>query len=99
MEFPEAILFDLDGVLLDTEPLLADAWCETARKYNHNLSKDKLLELKGRRRIDCAQKLHKWINKENSIEELLAVQKAKIDQQLTKTKPFKGAIDLLNFCN
>ena len=23
MELPEAILFDLDGVLLDTEPLLA----------------------------------------------------------------------------
>ena len=98
MEFPEAILFDLDCVLLDTEPLLANAWSETAKEYNHSLSKDNLLELKGRRRIDCAQKLHKWINKENSIEELLAVQKAKIDQQLTKTKPFKGAIDLLNFC-
>ena len=31
MEFPEAILFDLDGVLLDTEPLLANAWSETAK--------------------------------------------------------------------
>ena len=56
MEFPEAILFDLDGVLLDTEPLLANAWCETAKEYNHFLSNDKLLELKGRRRIDCAKK-------------------------------------------
>ena len=53
MEFPEAILFDLDGVLLDTEPLLANAWSETAKEYNHSLSIDKLLELKGRRRIDC----------------------------------------------
>ena len=56
MEFPEAIFFDLDGVLLDTEPLLAEAWKETAREYNHYLSNDKLLELKGRRRIDCAKK-------------------------------------------
>ena len=46
MEFPEAILFDLDGVLLDTEPMLADAWSETAKTYNHYLSKEKLLELK-----------------------------------------------------
>ena len=98
MEFPEAILFDLDGVLLDTEPLLANAWSETAKEFNHYLSKDKLLELKGRRRIDCAKKVYKWINKENSIEELLFVQKAKVDQQLTKAKPFKGAIDLINFC-
>ena len=26
MEFPEAILFDLDGVILDTEPILSEAW-------------------------------------------------------------------------
>ena len=67
MEFPEAILFDLDGVLLDTEPLLARAWSETAKEYNQYLSNDKLLELKGRRRIDCAKKVLKWINKDNSI--------------------------------
>ena len=98
MEFPEAILFELDGVLLDTEPLLAKAWSETAKEYKHYLLKDKLLKLKGLRRIDCAKKVHKWINSENSIEELLVIQKAKVDQQLTKVKPFKGAIDLINFC-
>ena len=98
MEFPEAILFDLDGVLLDTEPLLANAWSETAIEYNQHLSSDQLLELKGMRRIDCAKKVHKWINKENSIEELLVIQKAKVYQQLTKAMPFKGAIDLIKFC-
>ena len=98
MEFPEAILFDLDGVLLDTEPLLARAWSETAKEYNHYLSNDKLLELRGRRRIDCAKKVFKWINKEISIKELLFIQKLKVDKQLTKAKPFKGAIDLINFC-
>ena len=98
MESPEAILFDLDGVLLDTEPLLANAWSETAKEYDHYLSNDKLLELKGRRRKDCAEKVLKWINKENSIEELLIIQKLKVEKQLTKAKPFKGAIDLIKFC-
>ena len=98
MDFPEAILFDLDGVLLDTEPLLAKAWNETAKEYNHFLSKDKLLELKGRRRKDCAKKVLKWINKENSINELLLIQKKKVDKEITKATPFKGAIDLINFC-
>jgi len=98
MEFPEAILFDLDGVLLDTEPLLADSWSETAKHYNFYLSKEKLLELKGRKRIDCAQKVQEWLKKEKLIEELLVIQKAKVDQQLTKAKPLKGAIDLINFC-
>ena len=45
MEFPEAILFDLDGVLLDTEPLLANAWRETAKEYNYYLSKNQLQKL------------------------------------------------------
>ena len=98
MEFPEAILFDLDGVLLDTEPLLANAWNETAKEYNYYLSNDNLLELKGRRRKDCAKKVLKWINKEKSIEELLLIQKLKVDKQLTKAKPFKGAIDLIKYC-
>ena len=98
MEFPEAILFDLDGVLLDTEPLLADAWRETAKKYNYCLSGDKLNELKGRRKIDCAKKVLEWINLEISIEELVSTQKLKLSNQLTKAKPFKGAIDLINFC-
>ena len=98
MEFPEAILFDLDGVLLDTEPLLANAWEKTAKQLNHSLSKDQLLELRGRKRIDCAKKVHKWINKESSIEELLVIQKKKVDQQLPKATPFKGSIDLIKFC-
>ncbi len=98
MEFPEAVLFDLDGVLLDTEPLLANAWFETAKEYNHYLSKDKLLELKGRRRRDCAKKVLRWISKENPIEELLITQKLKVDKLLTQAKPFKGAIELLEFC-
>ena len=98
MEFPEAILFDLDGVLLDTEPLLADAWSETAKECNHYLSNDELLELKGRRRRDCAKKVFKWINKENSIDELLLIQKSKVDKLIPKAKPFKGAIDLIKFC-
>ena len=98
MDFPEAILFDLDGVLLDTEPLLANAWNDTAKEYNYFLSRDKLLELKGRRRIDCAEKVLKWINKDCSIEELLIIQKSKVDKQLTKSKPFNGALDLIKFC-
>jgi len=98
MDFPAAILFDLDGVLLDTEPLLANAWSETAKEYNHFLSKENLLELKGRRRIDCAKKIIKWINKENSIDQILLTQKLKLDTQLNKAKPFRGAIDLIKYC-
>ena len=98
MEFPDAILFDLDGVLLDTEPLLGNAWREAAMEFNYNLTDEKLKILKGRRRIDCAKKVYNWINKKISINELLAIQKLKAKNQLKKAKPFTGAIDLIKFC-
>ena len=98
MEFPEAILFDLDGVLLDTEPLLADAWQETSKEYNYFLGIDQLNELKGRRKKDCAQMVIEWINKKISLEEILSTQKSKLRPQLKKAKPIKGAMDLVNFC-
>ena len=98
MDFPEAILFDLDGVLLDTEPLLASAWQETLREYNFSLSDEKLKQLKGRRKIDCANMIIQWVNQEISIENLITLQKKKLSNQLYKSKPFKGAIDLINFC-
>ena len=47
MDLPQAILFDLDGVLIDTEPLLANAWRETAKEHNHILTQDNLEELRG----------------------------------------------------
>ena len=98
MEFPSAILFDLDGVLLDTETLLANSWIETAKKYNHYLSKENLNALKGRRKIDCAKKVIEWINKDISLDELLTTQKVKVSKKIIKAKPVKGAVDLIKFC-
>ena len=98
MDFPEAILFDLDGVLLDTETILANAWSETSKEFNHCLPQNKIYELRGRRKIDCAKKVIEWINKAISIEELVSSQTLKLSKQLNKAKPFKGAEELIRFC-
>jgi len=36
--FPKAFLFDLDGVLIDSEPLHGQAWKETAALFDLNLT-------------------------------------------------------------
>ena len=43
MELPEVILFCLEGLIFDTEVMLADAWSETAKNYNHYLTKKNYL--------------------------------------------------------
>ncbi|MFN9938944.1 MAG: HAD family hydrolase, partial [bacterium] len=79
MPTPAACLFDLDGLLLDTEPLHAQAWREAAGRFSLALSEADLLQLRGRRRVDCVALVRSWIAGRTGLsapsdEALLAVQ-------------------------
>ena len=71
MYLPDAFLFDLDGVLLDTEDLHSQAWSEAAGKFKTKLDKQQLMLLKGRRRPECAELIIKWMKYHPSVEEFL----------------------------
>ena len=58
---PAACLFDLDGLLLDTEPLHGRGWWEAAAHFGTQLSEAQLMQLKGRRRLDCAAQVNAWL--------------------------------------
>ena len=95
---PEALLFDLDGVLLDTEPLHGKAWKKTAASFKTNLTNTQLELLQGRRRHDCAKQLSKWINQPVGIEEILKVHKPFSKELLKQAKAMPGAENLINWC-
>ena len=73
--FPKAFLFDLDGVLIDSEPLHGQAWRETAALFDLNLTYGQLKLLRGKRRIDCANELVKLIPKSVQVKDLLNLHK------------------------
>ena len=66
MPRPAACLFDLDGLLLDTEPLHAQAWQAAASHFGRRLGPDELLSLRGRRRQDCVIQVLGWITETSS---------------------------------
>ncbi len=98
MSFPAACLFDLDGVLLDTEPLHAQAWSQTAAVFATSLSTSQLSMLKGRRRLDCAQLVNNWLNTPVGIEQLLAVRQPIAKHLLGQAKAMPGAEELVRWC-
>jgi pseudouridine 5'-phosphatase len=103
MQLPAACLFDLDGLLLDTEPLHAQAWQQAADHFGCPLSPQQLLALRGRRRLDCAEQVIQWIaaagHPAPSCAALLAVRQPIAEALLIHAQPTPGAIELVRRCS
>jgi len=97
--FPKALLFDLDGVLIDSEPLHGQAWKETAAYFNLNLTFNQLKLLRGRRRIDCANELVKWSPKIVSSEQLLTMHKPISRRLILTAQAMPGGESLVKWCH
>jgi HAD superfamily hydrolase (TIGR01509 family) len=102
MPAPAACLFDLDGLLLDTEPLHGHAWREAAARFGTRLDPGQLLALRGRRRHDCADQVLAWIRADGGHcpghQELLAVRQPIAEALLATAPPMPGAESLLRRC-
>ena len=102
MVLPAACLFDLDGLLLDTEPLHAEAWQQAASRFGRPLAAPELLALRGRRRLDCTDQVLAWIAASGlatpSREQLLAVRQPIAETLLIQAPPMPGAAELVGRC-
>ena len=97
--FPKAVLFDLDGVLINSEPLHGQAWKETAAFFGLNLTQSQLRLMRGRRRIDCAKELVKLIPKKVIIEELLTLHKPISKKLILTAQAMPGSESLIKRCH
>jgi len=101
-QLPAACLFDLDGLLLDTEPAHARAWQEAATHFGRPLAEAELLALRGRRRLDCSRQVRAWIAAAGgpllSDRELLAVRQPIAEDLLREAPAMPGARELVDRC-
>ena len=97
--FPKAFLFDLDGVLIDSEPLHGKAWKETAALFDLNLTYDQLKLLRGKRRIDCANELITLIPKAVKPKDILNLHKPISRQLILNAKAMQGGESLVRRCH
>ena len=96
---PAACLFDLDGLLLDTEPLHSRGWSEAAAHFGAELSGNQLLQLKGRRRLDCAALVSSWLPCPVESDALLAIQQPIVRALLPHAKAMPCAQQLVEHCD
>ena len=77
-------IFDLDGVITNTEDYHFEAWKEICLSLNYNLSIEKNEELKGVSRSECLNKILEWANLNISLEEFNKLLNKKNDLYLKK---------------
>ena len=97
--FPKAFLFDLDGVLIDSEPLHGQAWKETAALFDLNLTYRQLKLLRGKRRIDCANELVELIPNKVEIEDVLRLHKPISKRLILTAQAMPGSESLVKTCH
>ena len=97
--FPKAFLFDLDGVLIDSEPLHGKAWKETAALFDLNLTYSQIKLLRGKRRIDCANELVELIPNPVKTEDLLRLHKPISRRLMMQAKAMPGSESLVKKCH
>lgn len=92
------VIFDMDGIIIDSEPLQKMAFDEVMAEYGLTLSEEKFLTLVGKRSIDNFQNL---INEYNisATAKHLEQEKTKHYNKILKERlhPIDGIIDVLNF--
>ena len=96
---PSACLFDLDGLLLNTEPLHAEAWSEAIRHYGGSPTPELLLSLRGRNKFDNARSVIDTLALACSVEGLLSVQQPLARAKVKAAQPMPGAEELVQRCS
>ncbi|RKD20149.1 beta-phosphoglucomutase [Pelobium manganitolerans] len=96
----KGLLFDLDGVLVDTAVYHYKAWLRLAKTMGFTFSELQNEELKGISRMDSLDKVLAWGNVQKSAEEKLALATQKNDwyvEMINKMTPAEVLPGALNF--
>ena len=94
-----AVIFDMDGLLLDSEPIYERVWTDSTAAFGLNLTHDKFVQLLGRGRKGALEKLKDFFGDTIPLDALnaeVSLREARYFQETTLA-PKKGALGLLDY--
>lgn len=98
MFVPKAIFFDLDGVLIDSEPKNREIWGKTIEEVGIDSISFDLKVFEGKTRKDTAKLISKFTEEKISVEDILLIHKKFFKEIMINVKPILFAEDLINLC-
>src|SRR5262245_23836130 len=88
------VIFDMDGLLLDTERFYTQASRVICARYGKALDWSLKAKMMGRRALDSARTLIQALDLPISPAEYLEARKAMLDELFPRAEPLPGALDL-----
>lgn len=93
------VIFDMDGLILDSERLYRDVWQTAAREMGYTLSDEQFIRFIGRRNEDCRRMLVADYGSDFPIDQMMD-RCRQYEHQLLATQPIplkEGLLDLLDW--
>lgn len=95
-KLPAAVLFDLDGTLIDSEPYWMQSERELASEHNADWTEEDGAQLIGMSLYDSSKLIKERLDSELHHEEIIEKLTDRVNQQLSRAIPWRpGAEDLL----
>jgi HAD superfamily hydrolase (TIGR01509 family) len=91
----QAVIFDMDGLLLDTEPLYRAAWQRALRRFGYELTDEKYAHLAGRNREDAERMLKDDFGWDVPLEEFRPLCEQYEAEEFSKPIPKRPGVDEL----
>ncbi|NIQ39897.1 MAG: HAD-IA family hydrolase [Proteobacteria bacterium] len=94
----EAAIFDMDGLMVDTEGLYFRAESEVARRYGKSFNRDVMQKMMGHKAVRSIQIMKETLGLDGSPDEVEALRDRLYEDLLLQgVKPMRGLLDLLNW--
>ncbi len=94
----EAAIFDMDGLMADTEGLYYQAESRVARRYGKSFSVELMQKMMGHRAVQSIQIMMEHLGIRGSVEEIIALRDRFYKELLVSgVKPMRGLLDLLDW--
>lgn len=91
---PKAVVFDLDGTLIDSEALVHDAYMAAANRHGVPFTTEQFLSLVGRHRQYSEAKMREYFGEDFPLEQFYAAVSEHVGDKAAPLKP--GAIQLFD---
>lgn len=95
----KAVIFDMDGVLFDTEKLMKEGWMKAGQEMGFTITENQLRQMRGSSRNRSAALFQKWYHGEVDYDQGRQIRSQYVKEYIDKysVPEKKGLKELLNF--